>query len=202
VDNWKDLSVLLDKHPFPREEAVTLIKEASIRYMEKTSVLGTQVHSEVERLVNGGIENCTPHTSHFKAWAAEYKPQYMLSEATVYNRREGYAGTLDFLAKINTKNIIIDVKTGKNVYPEVALQLCAYAHGEFIGRDNRELELPHIDGAAVLHLRPRGFKFIPVRIDDEVWQSFRYVKEAHRWKAFLSKRVFNTNGSTHDEEGW
>ena len=49
-------------------------------------------------------------------------------EKTVVSKVYNFAGTLDILAKLNTnkKPMIIDVKTGKGLYPEVELQLSAY----------------------------------------------------------------------------
>lgn len=198
VKNWQLLTPMVGYDP---TGAVDQIKGASKRYTENASTLGTQIHQQVEQLVIGHNLNpwLTPQTNHFKTWQMCYKPKFLLSEATVYNRTERYAGTFDLLAEIEGKNILIDVKSGKSVYPEVALQLVAYAHGEFLGGEGVELPVPKVDGAAVLHLRPRSYKFIPVRIDNDVWQAFRYVKEAYRWQSSLSKTVLNENGESNDE---
>jgi RecB family exonuclease len=37
------------------------------------------------------------------------------------------AGTMDMLAVINGKQVIVDVKTGKDIYKEASYQLTAYA---------------------------------------------------------------------------
>ena len=190
VENWGELTDMLIKDR--QSEALDLIKGASARYTEEASQMGTYVHSSVENLIKGNVDEISPiQMVGFRSWQEVYKPKFLLCETTVYNRSEGYAGTMDFMAHIEGRNIIVDVKTGKSVYPEVALQLCAYSHGEWYMAENNQSEnpLPRIDGAAVLHLRPRGYKYIPVRIDDEVWRSFQYIKEAYRWQKYTSKQV-------------
>jgi hypothetical protein len=190
VSNWGDLTQMLIEGQV--DEATRLMKEAHSESAQASSDIGTLVHACVEDHIKGKPNEILPvQFGFFKTWEEAYKPKYLLCESTVYNRTEGYAGTMDILAEVEGRNIIIDVKTGKSVYPEAALQLCAYSHGEWYdsGEGKYEDRLPQIDGAAVLHLRPRGFKYIPVRIDNEVWQAFRYVKEAYRWQRFTSKHV-------------
>ena len=50
----------------------------------------------------------------------------------VYSRTFGFAGTLDAICTIAGRRGLLDIKTGRSgVYPEVALQLAAYAHADF-----------------------------------------------------------------------
>lgn len=195
VNNWGLLTDMLitDK----RENVTDLIKGAASRYTEEASTLGSMVHGCVERHIKGEPpdEITMTHMAHFKKFEADWKPQYHWVEATTYNKTEGYAGTMDFVARINGVDTIVDIKTGNQVYPEVALQLAAYANGEFIGRDGKELPMTAIEQGAVLHLRHNGYKFIPVRIDAEVWTAFRYIKEAFRWQRYTSKTVLGYSPS-------
>lgn len=178
------------------------IAKASDRTADGASDIGNDVHAWVECYIKGetwdGPE--PPHAAFFKAWEAVYKPKYVMCESTVYNRSEGYAGTMDIMAVVEEQNTIIDVKTGKAIYPEVALQLCAYKNGEFVGVDNKEFAVPMVTAGAALHLRPRSYKYIPVRVDNEVWQSFRYIKEAYRWQQYTSKTVLNSSTPMTDWE--
>lgn len=173
-------------------DAIDYVKTAHTRMTEKASDVGTDAHAWIEARIKGerppeGGE--PPHMKFFDAFCMVHKPDFKLCESTVYNRTEGYAGTMDFMAVIDGEWTIVDVKTGKSIYPEVALQLAAYSRGEFIGKDNRECEVPHVRKGAVLHIRPNGYKFVPVDISDEVWTSFRYIKEAYRWQRYLSRNV-------------
>ncbi len=200
VSNWKQvMQTILAQGP---TEAVKQISGAHRRTLDDSSAIGTHVHANVQASIEGR-DMLIPHPEHmrfFEAWKLVYKPEFVLCEATVYNRAVGYAGTLDFMARIDGVNTIVDVKTGKNIYPEVALQLAAYANGEFIGAqdgDNYvELPMPPIGAAGVLHLRMTGYRWIPVRIDSEIFTAFRHVHQAWMWQQYLSKTVLNQNGQS------
>lgn len=177
-----------------RTDAVDYIKTAHTRLSDTASDAGTDAHAWIEARIKGerpppGGE--PPHMRHFDTFCLVHKPEFVLCESTVYNRREGYAGTMDFMAKLGDMTTIVDVKTGRSVYPEAALQLTAYAHGEFVDAAGEEGYLPQAEAGAVLHIRPNGYKLIPVSIDDEVWRSFLYIKEAYRWQKYLSKNAIN-----------
>jgi hypothetical protein len=74
------------------------------------------------------------------------QPEIIWSEHTVFSRTHKYAGTADVIARMKVGEtlvpVVIDVKTSKAVYDDVALQLCAYAKADFVGRpDGTEAEL-------------------------------------------------------------
>lgn len=178
------------------KDAINLIADAHKRTTEMSSAIGTHVHECIEASIHEEeIPNPTPeHMRHYEAWKLAFKPRFLLSEATVYNRQVGYAGTLDIVADINGITTLVDVKTGKNIYPDVALQLAAYANGEFIGVLDEERVMPKIEAAAVLHLRMTGYRFVPVTITDEVFTTFRHVNEVFRWIAYGSHSVLGEKG--------
>jgi hypothetical protein len=185
-----------------KQEAIDEIATTHKRVTELSSAVGTHVHECIESLIESGeVHNPWPeHMRHFEAWRTVYKPEFLMSEATVYNRAVCYAGTFDILAKIGGVTTLIDVKTGKNIYPEVALQLAAYANGEFYGSHDKvndkwcEMQLPKIESAAVLHLRMTGWRFMTVDIGPEVFQAFRHVNETWRWQAYGSHNVLGEKG--------
>lgn len=187
VDNWETLA----KHT--KTQKIDLITNAHKVYTENASEIGNHVHAHVEAAILGtdAPDPIPEHMRFFQAWQLVRQPKFQYCEGTIYNRTEGYAGSFDFIAEIDGVTTLIDVKTGKNVYPEVALQLAAYANGEFMGVNDTEVEIPKIQAAGVLHLRMTGYKYMPVYIGDEVWQAFRYIKEAFRWQQYTSKKVFN-----------
>jgi len=95
---------------------------------------GKTVHSIVESWKQSQ-KHITTIPDQFKGYAeAFYKfvktnhVEIQEHEKTVISKVYNFAGTLDILAKLNTnkKLMIIDVKTGKGLYPEVQLQLSAY----------------------------------------------------------------------------
>src|SRR4029453_3802172 len=74
---------------------------------------------------------------------ADHTPGFLAAEQTVYSRRYGYAGTFDLLATLPGHGLVlVDVKTGNRVYPEVCLQLAAYAPADFIGQPDPITEQP------------------------------------------------------------
>lgn len=150
------------------------------------------------------------------------EPRFVASEAPVFNRTQKYAGTLDSIVEFridrllelwgpglipwtpregrDTVTLLVDYKTGgdveegRGVYPEVALQLAAYARAEFMGTPNGlEAPLPDLDGAAVLHLQAGGWRLVPVdALRDDVFRAFLYVREVFRWREVLSKEVLGS----------
>ena len=201
IENFNEVHKTLMKD---RTEAHDLIKFAHKRYTDTASDMGTHAHACVEAYIRGEDipEPIPPHMDHFYAWCKEYEPKFVECESTVYNRAVGYAGTMDLIAIIDGARTIVDIKTGKNVWPEAALQLAAYSRGEFIGRQEVagetggtqhyeyiEEPMQEVQRAAVLHLRMTQYKYIPCRIDDEVFRAFRYVNEVFRWQQYISKTV-------------
>lgn len=59
------------------------------------------------------------------------------NESTLFSRTHQYAGTADIIGSLQVGGsvhpAVIDIKTSKRIYDEVALQLCAYARAEFAG---------------------------------------------------------------------
>jgi hypothetical protein len=83
-----------------------------------------------------------------------------------------------------------DVTEGKGIYPEVALQLNAYARADFVGAPNGdEVPLPAVDGGLALHLGKGGWRMVPVRLGDDVFKAFLYAREVFRWQEQVSKTV-------------
>ncbi|MBW2993470.1 PD-(D/E)XK nuclease family protein, partial [Candidatus Woesearchaeota archaeon] len=64
----------------------------------------------------------------FVKWHDKYKPITLSTELVVFNENIEYAGTLDYICKIDNKIYIIDFKTSQNIWQEHKLQLSAYKH--------------------------------------------------------------------------
>lgn len=88
--------------------------------------------------------------------------------------------------------VIIDFKSGRAVWPEVSLQLAAYAHATFIGAPDgvTRIPMPEVDLGAVLHLRGDGtYQLRLVRIDGQIFQAFCFAREVFRFQIETSKTV-------------
>jgi len=95
---------------------------------------GTTVHSIVEswkhtkKQIKTVPKEFRGYAEAFYSFVEQNKIELVEHEKTVINKEIGYAGTLDLVCKFNgnKKKTILDVKTGKGLYPEVQLQLSAY----------------------------------------------------------------------------
>lgn len=158
VDNLEAVKTLVDSGQ--KRAAVDLIKGARFRDMGNKADRGTIVHAAVEAYVAGKaldkkeVEERLEEARVDKvlwtgalsmvqgvyAFLQDTEPEIYWSEATVYSREHGYAGTADLIARLHVGSgrvpVVIDVKTSKRIYDEVGLQLAAYALADFVGLDD------------------------------------------------------------------
>ena len=112
----------------------------------------------------------------------DFEPEVYWSEATVYSREYGYAGTADLICKIRIGDsllpAIVDFKTGKAIYNDTAMQLTAYARADFVGLDDGKEKKLLPKGGEIRHgmvIRPTaGGKYEKANFDltDEVFDKF------------------------------
>lgn len=187
------LQAMVDQDP---DGAVSFLKQSPYSQRDQAAGAGSLIHQWVEARIIGATTpdvpvGLRPTLEQFQRFEAENAPQWEASEVTVYSREHEYAGTLDAICVVNGKRFIVDFKTGKGVYPEYALQLNAYAHGEFIGLPNgTEQQLPPLDGAIVIHLGPRSLAVVDVALSDEQWDAFTAAKRVWEWMNDGAKRAF------------
>jgi hypothetical protein len=158
VEDHAVIGLLLAKGD--KRAAVDHIKGARFRDMGKKADRGTIVHSAVELYLAGKPidndevqarleEKLVPKAMWKSAflmisavlqYLQDTEPEVYWSESTVYSREHGYAGTADILARTHVGGsrvpVVIDVKTSKSIYDEVALQLAGYARADFVGLDD------------------------------------------------------------------
>jgi hypothetical protein len=180
------------------EKAVALLKSAPTDYTRERSRIGTMTHSAIEDYVRFNrrpitqspiVESALDKFEHFME---DWKPKFLYTETTVYSRSHGYAGTFDDIIEINGVPIILDVKSGKNVWAEAAMQMSAYRRADFIGLDgDKEVKLPDIQGGAVLHISPdvEDYKFIPMYVGDEVFQQFLRAVDTYNFLNRTAKEI-------------
>lgn len=169
-----------------RGEAVDWLKRSPFRETDRAAVQGSDIHDWAEKYVLGApvtVEDAPeaqrPYLDGFLAFLSDFSPTYEMTEASVYNRHYRYAGTLDAIVDVpGVGRLLMDYKTGKGVYGEVAMQLAAYRYAEFVGLpDGTEAPMPAVDGAAVLHLTPGGYHLIPVQADEAAWRYFLFAQQ-------------------------
>lgn len=94
--------------------------------------IGSFVHKFVEQYIKGenpavpvneGLQNSA---NQFLSWVKEHDVKFLASEQPIYSKQYNYAGTLDFICKIDHKLYIGDLKTSSGIYDEYWLQTAAY----------------------------------------------------------------------------
>lgn len=167
--------------------AIDLMKGSPWRQRDQAADLGKAVHAVIEaHVLDKPVPETAllirPHMQQFARFCEDFRPRWLMSEATVYSRQYGYAGTLDAIAELDGVTWLLDVKSGKDVYPEAALQLAMLRYAEFVGMpDGTEAPLPPIDRAGVLHVTADDYRLLPVRADEENHRVGLFALQVKRW---------------------
>jgi hypothetical protein len=183
----------------PAEQAVAEVQQAPQAGWETRSGLGDLVHAAVEAYATSQPlpelpSEAEPLLAAFDQFLTDHTPLFLLSEQTVYSRRYGYAGTLDAIVELPRGGTVtlLEIKTGKRVYPETALQLAAYAHTDFLcASDDSEQQLPPIHEAAVLHLQPDNYRLVPMPAGQDILDVFLAALAVFRWTTDLAPRLLS-----------
>lgn len=156
VENLNIIQAMVDSDQ--KKEAIDYLKNARWASSEAKADRGTIVHAALEAHIDGKplsketvqslLEDAHVPEALWRStgnmiqglmqFLEDEKPEILWSEHTVFSRTHKYAGTADVIARMKIGDtlvpVVIDVKTSKAVYDDVALQLAAYARADFIGR--------------------------------------------------------------------
>lgn len=153
--------------------------------------LGSSVHRLAEQLTRGEEVDVPAeqlgYIDAYNRFRNDWAPEFKSLEHYVANLRWGYGGTFDFIAVIDGKMTLGDLKTGKGHYVETRLQLSALGHAEFLGLpgDPTKYELPAFEQYVVLHVRPGaypdGYQLYRVDLTTHDWTAFLGALAIHRW---------------------
>jgi hypothetical protein len=178
-----------------KEAALTLIRSdlraAATAERDAAARLGTSVHDAAAKdlpLDHPGVSpEMRSRLAHFHDWLDESRAVVLASEFQCWNLTVGYAGTADLLVRMPQGEIwLVDLKTGKSIYGEHALQLIAYLMAEFVGADDVVDDaltglLQKVDGIAILHLSEEGWEFDVIRSDRQTWDAYRGLLTFATW---------------------
>lgn len=136
-------------------------KKAHTQKKTDSASLGSFVHKWVEDYINGKNPESPVNpemkgaTDRFLSWVKDHKVEFLLSEQLVYSKKYKYAGTTDFVCKIDGKLWLGDLKTSNAIYDEYLAQTASYLNArieEFpseiyegvvivrVGKEDAELE--------------------------------------------------------------
>ena len=148
------------------KETLQEARKAHAQKRDKAGDIGKEVHRWAEQYIKslmGNKNNAKVHTllidnqqlqkmsQNFINWAKENKVKFLASEKQVYSEKYFFCGTYDFLAEIDGKTYLGDIKTTSNIYPEHFIQCAGYQICE--EELNPKLK---IDGHIVVNLSKDG----------------------------------------------
>jgi PD-(D/E)XK nuclease superfamily len=175
VDQWDDLQNLT---PTARRK---LVYEAPFNTSKEAMARGTDIHKAGEALAHGQEPDVPEYVygpaQAYADWLRRWRVEPLFVEAIVGNRKYGYAGQLDLIAEIDGRVWLIDIKTGKGVFSEAALQLAAYRYAEVLVIDDQERPMPPVNRVAVAHVLPDTVRVIPVDAGPVAWRNFLYAQQ-------------------------
>ena len=175
-----------------QEKAKLWLKAAPERELAIAADMGTKVHEAIEqRIADPSAEydqELQPYIEHFDKFCVEYEPEWLHVEKSVFSITHLYAGSFDAIARIRNKVTIVDFKTTRSgISAKVALQLAAYARADVMFDGDTELQIPEIQSGAALWLRPDKWGFFPLRIDDDIFETFLALRRTFEWESRQSK---------------
>jgi hypothetical protein len=186
LDHWDELGELKPSARLAR------LRRARFEDRDTAARRGTQVHGLAEHLAAGREvevpEALAGHVESYVKFLDRFDPDPIAIELVVANREVGYCGTADLVAHMLGAVWLIDIKTSRSgIFPETALQVCAYARAETYttaGRDGAEDPLAGlgIERCAALHVRGDGYDLRPVETDADVWDTFQHLAWLHHHK--------------------
>lgn len=200
--------------PAEKEAAYDWLRKGHIRKKDERAEIGGAVHDVIEAHVLGNPlpeallndPELAPFLDWFLRFVADWEIEFEASEMTVGNFTDGWAGKLDYLfrsrriaqcLRVPANTLFIgDTKTGgeldeKGVYPEAGAQMSAYRRAEVAWlRDGTQIPMPKVhDVGIVLHLRPEGYRPMPLLCGDDVYEVFRHVQQVAEFQRALSKTI-------------
>lgn len=217
---------------YGREARYEYVRRAHDRIKSDAADLGTEIHTYVEAKNLGQPVPSVPlhakaRMRNFDDFMQTVKPRIESAEVKVYHRAGGfhYAGTLDMLCEIDGELAVLDIKTGKGVYEEAALQINAYAFADFLVADphhpgalqitpNRgkrwyewhgpaadEIKMPDVQAGYVLHLRDDFWALHKCPISEDLYQTFLALFPVDQWERVGKKGVFTMVMGSVEEGG-
>jgi hypothetical protein len=164
--------------------AIDLLKREPLRFLDRAASRGTDVHALAETYAKTGTmpqwaDEISGYVAALKRFFDEHQPQPVLVEHTVFNSEIGYAGSFDMVCKLPTfgdELVVLDYKTSKAIYPDVAAQLAAYAHGTEYIDDDKVQPMPAIArGVAVRLAADATYEVIECDVNAG-WTYFKAVR--------------------------
>lgn len=195
----KAMLELIDKAPERVRKnpagALSFARLAAERERDAAAEQGTRVHYACEQIALGKEvepKYLSPrewkYVDNFRRWTDDFQPEFIANEVTVFGTTPSgpYAGTADFIARINGITVAGDYKTTRSgLHNDVAFQLAAVAHADTFTTDGVNLKpMIPIDAGYGVHLSPESYEMRPAIIDGQSWEIFKSLRATWNVHAF------------------
>ena len=194
INHWGELSDL------PPADRLDRLFGARFEKSQPAAKRGTEVHRYAERWNNDEDFDRDTIPEELRGYVEAYidfydtmqvRPLEGGTELVVANRTHRYCGTADLVGDlpaltydgelIPASRWLLELKTSKGVWPESALQACAYEHSEvFVDPDDpddeRKTEWLQITRCGVVHIESDAWALHPLDTGPEVWEFFLHLR--------------------------
>lgn len=139
-DELEDYEEVVRNWPGYVERVIEEARHHPTQVRDNAADFGTRAHMAIDEMVKTGNLYYTDDDHKkgwrdpldrtldaFQAWQASANVQVELAEHMVYSLTHGYAGSMDALGWRDQTVIALDWKTSSGTYPEMAMQVAAYA---------------------------------------------------------------------------
>lgn len=177
VDNWDALTQA------PISERLDQIRNAPNSSKNAAALRGTKLHDAAQQLQEQGTVDVDPEqlplVEAYLKFCRDWDLHAEYVESAVYSVTHGYAGTLDLIATLRDgKRWLLDLKTSKGVYGDMALQQAPYRFAEYLAIDDGEhIPMPQVDAVGIVHVRADGADLVPLTAGRAEFRAFLYVAQ-------------------------
>jgi hypothetical protein len=183
VNHWDELAAL------PLSERHKRIMWAHREDVTGQAIRGNRVHALGEKLAHGEEvrvpDDLRGPVEAYARFLDRWEIQVYATETPIGSPRYRYAGTADAwcsIGKLGVESALLDLKSGRGVYDEVALQLAGYRFAELWQPDGPASEepLPEVEDCFVAHIGPDDVRLLPVEVTSSLFRGFLYVFEVSK----------------------
>jgi hypothetical protein len=179
VDNWAELT------DAPISERLDQIRNAPNANKNAAALRGTKLHDAAQQLQGRGTVDVEPSqlplVEAYMKFCQDWDLRAEYVESAVYSVTHGYAGTLDLIAVLSDgQRWLLDLKTSKGVYGDMALQQAAYRYAEFLADgdvDGQHIPMPQVDAVGIVHVRADGADLVPLTAGKAEFRAFLYIAQ-------------------------
>jgi hypothetical protein len=178
----------------PADDAIKLLKSIPWDRAKRSADRGTDAHTYAEERLTLGLppNPVTNELENVDLIIEELESRgfkLVDTEVTMWSEPGSYAGTCDLLGYMNDELWLLDWKTSKAVYPDMALQLAAYRWSSwYMSNDGQYVKLyddagkPTIKRAAVLWVPKEGRGgIVEMKVGSDEYEAVLAARRLWQW---------------------